>query len=1177
MTRGGLAGLGAGGRRGLAWIERLSLQAKLSLLLVAMLPLLLVGPLLVRDSRETLRAGALAEAAASAQLGAGLTDRYVMDARRIVEELAGRPSTVAAARAGDTAFLEAALRRQLDLFNEQFDAFAWGDATGTLRASTASPAGRDAVAANLPRGNFVAATQQPASTIGAPLRSAASGRPIIPIAVPIRDGDQPLGAIVGTVDLTALGEALSQFRPRASRALSVVDLRSGVYVAHPDSTRLLTPATDLGAALALLQAGKSGVLETAVGPGDDRLVGYVALPALQWGVVVAEPRAQALGAADQMQEYGQNLLWLAVLLAMILGWLLGRRLSQPLRELQQATARVAAGELGATVPERGHDELGQMAAGFNQMSAELARAHVAEGELRQAAEALAAREALINRINARVRASLDVDAILRATLEELGTALGAARAFINLARDRQVVVFAYEWTRPGVAPASAYGPRQLIVANLAIRERRAVAIANLDADEHVAASGLPRRERTPQHTWAVLVVPLVHGDTLLGVLGIHEVGGPRQWTPDEVALTEAVAGEAAVALANARLYEAAQTRAQRLTAVAQINRAISARLDLQTLTAVVGDALGQIVPFESLGLIRLDPDGETYRVLSHTAHVVAPTGSGGRIPVAGSRMAEFLRNPVALIKEDLATTSQPLTPQEEQLRADGYHSNVLVPIVAQPERPGDPVRVLGALGLASREQDRYGPAELEVLGPIAEQLAVALRNVELYAEVVAGQGRLEALVRGIADGVLVLDAGGRISLWNPAAERLLGYRAAEVLGRPWADVLRGRDASGQPLVEAAQHWRRAHAVVYADVQVASRDGPELWLSVSLAPVVVGDERHWVIVFRDISAYKQIEQLKSDFVATVSHELRTPLASIKGYATTLLQRRDRLPPQVRDDYLTIINDEANRLNALVSDLLQVARLERGELQVEDVPTALRPIVERVVARFVHAQAATRGPNGHVGGPASPPALGGDALSGRPENGAAGSPPLGEDPPPSPPTLREADDQPADSPAAAGNGARGEMENVEPVRPWLVVDVPPDLAALSAPDRLEQVVTNLVENAIKYSPRGGTIRITAGTRGGAAVYLAVADEGIGIPEERQGELFRPFARVEHVLTQETQGAGLGLYICKQLVERMGGTITLASAPGRGTTVTVTLARSEASTVITEEIIPDPVAER
>jgi signal transduction histidine kinase len=118
------------------------------------------------------------------------------------------------------------------------------------------------------------------------------------------------------------------------------------------------------------------------------------------------------------------------------------------------------------------------------------------------------------------------------------------------------------------------------------------------------------------------------------------------------------------------------------------------------------------------------------------------------------------------------------------------------------------------------------------------------------------------------------------------------------------------------------------------------------------------------------------------------------------------------------------------------------------------------------------------------------------------------------------------------------------------------VPPDLIVVAAPDRLEQVVANLVENAIKYSPRGGTIRVTAARRGAEAVTLAVSDEGIGIPEERQGELFRPFARVEHVLTQQAQGAGLGLYICKQLVERMGGTIALASAPGRGTTVTVTL---------------------
>ncbi|HZS01337.1 MAG TPA: ATP-binding protein [Chloroflexota bacterium] len=1143
------AGVPASARRALAWSQRLSLQAKLSLLLgvVAILPLLLVGPALVSVSRETLRGDALVGAAGSAHLGAGLAERYVADARAVIEELASRPSIVAAVRAGDAATVEAMLSRQLRQFN-QFDTFVWRDREGELRARAASsPADRAAAAGQLQREAFAAALRQGTSSLGPARRSAVSGRAIMPIAAPIRDNGEVRGAIVGTVDLTVLGEALGRHRPGPTRSLSVVDLDSGVYLAHPDPARLLQPADDLGAVLPPLRAGQSGALEVADGPGGPSVIGYVILPDVHWGVVASEPREQALGAAIEVQQRGQVLLVLAGLLAMALGWLTGRRLSRPLHELQAATARVAAGELGATVPVRGGDELGQVAASFNQMSAELAEAHAAEGKARRAAEAVAAREALINRINARIRASLDVDAVLRATLEELGTALGAARAFLSLEREGLTLPFAYEWTRPGVEPASSYRPRRLAIAELAVRERRAVAIADLDHDPRLAATGLPPRARTPRHTWAVLVAPLFHGDTLLGVLGIHEVGGPRAWTPDEIALVEAVAGEAAVALANARLYEAAQMRAQRLAAVAQINRAISARLDLSALTAVVADALGQIVPFESLGLIWLDPDGQTYRVLSHTAHVVAPPDSGGRIPVAGSRIAELLQNPVPMVKEDLNAGTRPLTAQEEQLRASGYHSNVLLPICAQPERPGESGRLLGALGLASRERDRYGPAELEVLAPIVEQLAVALRNVELYTEVVASQRRLETIVGGIADGVLVADPSDRITLWNPAAERLLGFHAADVLGRPWPMVIQGRDASGQPLAAAATAWQQAHTVTYADAQFVTHDGAELWVSVSLAPLAVADERHWVMVFRDISAYKQVEQLKSDFVATVSHELRTPLASIKGYAATLLQRRDRLPPQAQDDYLTIINDEANRLNALVTDLLQVARLERGEVRLEAVPTVLLPIVQRVVTRFVHAQGATNGvaplpaPGSAESPPARPSGLGERSLV--PLDAEPGSPQDGESANPSPNSPQDwgAEDAP-------GNGAAA--------LPRLVVAVPPDLVARAAPDRLEQVIANLIENAIKYSPRGGTVRVTAGPRGADTVSLAVSDEGIGIPEERQGELFRPFARVEHVLTQQTQGAGLGLYICKQLVERMGGTIALASAPGRGTTVTVTL---------------------
>jgi hypothetical protein len=143
MSAGRPARLPDGVRRALAWSQGLSLQAKLSLLLgvVAMLPLLLLGPALVSVSRETLRADALAGSAGAAQLGAGLAQRYLMDTRSISEELASRPAVVAAARAGDTAAVEAALNRQLHQFDEQFDTFVWRDRQGELRARAGGSGG----------------------------------------------------------------------------------------------------------------------------------------------------------------------------------------------------------------------------------------------------------------------------------------------------------------------------------------------------------------------------------------------------------------------------------------------------------------------------------------------------------------------------------------------------------------------------------------------------------------------------------------------------------------------------------------------------------------------------------------------------------------------------------------------------------------------------------------------------------------------------------------------------------------------------------------------------------------------------------------------------------------------------------------------------------------------------
>jgi PAS domain S-box-containing protein len=838
---------------------------------------------------------------------------------------------------------------------------------------------------------------------------------------------------------------------------------------------------DLGVAMERLLAGESGAVEHTPPGGEPMLVGYAVIPDLDWAVVVEEPLRAALASAEGAQRRGTELLALAVALAMIVGWILGHQLSRPLIELRAATVRVAQGELGITVPVRSQDELGQVAASFNTMSAQLAASRDAEAALRRAAEAVAEREAMLNRINARVRASLDVTTILQATVSELGTALDAARCYLHLMRDGKLVRHAHEWSREGVPPASRLPDRPSPSVTIVAREHRTVVVSDVLADARLRDPALGWSGQPQTGTRSIMTAPVLRGDELLGMIGIHEVGVPRVWTPGDIALVERVAGEVAVALTNAHLYEEAQERARRLEAVARINRAISARLDLHALVRVVGETIGQFVPFDALALLRFDPDGRSYRVLGEHAVLVEAARDETRLPVVpGSRTEQLLRHPRIIVENDLEAPDYPLTPISRRLSAGGFRAFALIPVLAEAEQPDSPAEVLGALTLVSRQPGRYKQDEMEMLQAVVGQLSVALRNAELYSEVEGGQRRLAAVVGGIADGVFVIDPEGNIALWNPAAESILGYSADEALGRPWRSLVQGHHADGRAFGAGGEELRRGQALLNRDALIRTRAGDDLWLSLSVAPLEVDGRAFRVVVFRDISAYKQVEQLKSDFVATVSHELRTPLASIKGYAATLLQHGDRVEPRIRSEYLTIINEEADRLNAMVSELLDVARLERERGPAPCVPTTLAPIAERVV----------------------------------------------------------------------------ELARARTDRHELSVVVPDDLVVEAVPELVEQVLTNLVENAMKYSPNGGPVRVEGRPDAEGRIELAVSDRGIGIPLEWQTELFRPFARVESVLTRETEGAGLGLYICRQLVERMGGTIDLTSQPGQGTTVTVTL---------------------
>jgi PAS domain S-box-containing protein len=368
---------------------------------------------------------------------------------------------------------------------------------------------------------------------------------------------------------------------------------------------------------------------------------------------------------------------------------------------------------------------------------------------------------------------------------------------------------------------------------------------------------------------------------------------------------------------------------------------------------------------------------------------------------------------------------------------------------------------------------------------VTEQVR-ARREIENLASLMAERSaRLDSILGSMTDGLWVYDSAGAVVDVNQAALNMFGLASrAEAIENGSFASFTLRDSEGRAIQPRDMpHARALAGQTVPDYLAIGRHlltGRDLDLSIAAAPIESNGVVGAVLVIRDITALQELDRKKDEFLSVASHELRTPLTTIKGYTQLLAQTVNDLEPEERATYINAVLGEIERMMGLISELLDVSRIETNRLQIHPQPISWLEFIEKRVSAF------------RVQHPAR--------------------------------SIRFDAKAPASTVAAD-------------------------------PDRMRQVIDNLLSNALKYSPEGSDIDVTVVCREDA-LETAITDYGIGIPSDELPWLFERFHRARNVSSRYYGGLGLGLYIARAIVEAHGGSIAVRSEEGSGSTFTMTL---------------------
>jgi signal transduction histidine kinase len=614
---------------------------------------------------------------------------------------------------------------------------------------------------------------------------------------------------------------------------------------------------------------------------------------------------------------------------------------------------------------------------------------------------------------------------------------------------------------------------------------------------------------------AVLTAPLV---TQRGIAGIIVCQGEVHTLEDrsQQEFVRSVASQAAIALENARLYAEVRAfnvklearineRTQELRTLNEIALEVNSSLDSDTIMNNSLTRLAQLIGVEHGSIMLLDR--ETDQLINSA--VLGRHGNVGnvRFPLGKGIVGKVAQNRKPLNVPDVTTDPNWEPPPEDDASAKRSGSMIAVPLIAHHE-------LLGVLVLSHEQTGYFRDEHLRLLTAAANQIAIGIYNAQMYQQVEQQYWRRyemqqlqekavsqsTAILQSLSDGVIVCDQNGAVITVNLAAEKILDRPIDELVTWNLGDLLRrllGRRVDELPLDDLLAHpWdeRARPRTLSTTFQLGPRT-----ISVTLDPVISTKEELLgaVAVFRDRTREVESDRLKTEFIGTVSHELRTPMTSIKGFTQLLVMGNLGPVNETQREFLNIIQSNAERMIAIINDLLDITKIETGSVELEIRPIHVAETLSKVLLDL--------------------------------------------------------------------------QTKVHERQQTLTLSLPAGLPLVRADaHRFNQILFNLVSNAVKYTPRGGSITIEArevtaeavpederdGLRPGRYIQIDVRDTGVGIAPDDVPRIWERFYRTENPLKVEAGGTGLGLSLVKPLVRLLGGRIWVESRINMGSTFSFVL---------------------